>query len=746
MSNAFSNFQGFVDKPNRNFFDLSFRNNLTCNFGTLYPVFCKEVIPGDSFRIKPTFGFRTVPMVFPIQTPINVNLHFFYVRNRNLWCDWQNFIGNLPLESTQGFPYIQQPNSFFTTGSLSDYLGIPTTVVGSFGTSFKSRLYINPNQTLNPPIYPLVQYSELSLSNHVFLQNLSSLDNATTSMITQGTSQPLRNSSIFVGKDTGSASYTPAFYCDFGENYNSFIFSKGINISWSSPFDVTTDFTSCTFFLCVFYYDRYGSPRGFKAPGSLTLKDGVFNFFVSPEYSLLIQKILNSQNGLDYHPGFTVCCSDNPKTPVGNYDLTWIPFDFVTFGLQNYEEVDATELSSLPFAADANDEVPLPISALPFRAYESIYNSFYRNVQNDPFILRGKPVYNKYIPSDEGGLDRWPYQLHKRNWEKDFLTSAVQSPQQGAAPLVGVSSSGTFTFQNEDGETYTAKAVIGEDGHTLTGIETMSPELSVNGTARQLVDLISHGISINDFRNVNAFQRWLETNIRRGYRYKDQLMSHFGVDPSYAALDMPEFIGGISRPLQVNTITQTVETEIDPLGSFAGNGVAFGEGIDITKYCDEHGFIIGILSVVPVPCYSQLLPKHFLKHNLLDYYFPEFANIGLQPITYCEVSPLQSYMQQQGQTNTHSVFDTFGYQRAWYDYLASTDEIHGLFRTSLRNFVMNRTFNGIPQLGKKFLQIDSEQLNQVFADTDDTDKILGVIDFKVEATRPIPKYGIPKLE
>ena len=93
MKNIFAARKDFVEGRKRNTFDLSFQNNLTMRFGRLYPVFCKEVIPGDSFRIKPTFGLRFMPLVFPIQTRMQANLHFFYVRNRTLWKDWMDFIG-----------------------------------------------------------------------------------------------------------------------------------------------------------------------------------------------------------------------------------------------------------------------------------------------------------------------------------------------------------------------------------------------------------------------------------------------------------------------------------------------------------------------------------------------------------------------------------------------------------------------------------------------------------------------------
>lgn len=104
-----------------------------------------------------------------------------------------------------------------------------------------------------------------------------------------------------------------------------------------------------------------------------------------------------------------------------------------------------------------------------------------------------------------------------------------------------------------------------------------------------------------------------------------------------------------------------------------------------------------------------------------------------------EVAPIQA-------TVENKLNQTFGYQRPWYDYLASVDEVHGDFRTSLRDFVLSRVFATTPLLGKDFTTIRPDDLNHVFSVTTDTDKILGQVYFDVSAKRPIPMYGVPLLE
>ena len=66
----------------------------------------------------------------------------------------------------------------------------------------------------------------------------------------------------------------------------------------------------------------------------------------------------------------------------------------------------------------------------------------------------------------------------------------------------------------------------------------------------------------------------------------------------------------------MNAITQTVETNDSgtyqgALGSQAGNATLFAGSEDISVFCDEESIVIGLMSVVPMPLYIQVLPKHY---------------------------------------------------------------------------------------------------------------------------------------
>ena len=131
-----------VEKPNRNAFDLSHAVNFTAKFGTLYPLMCKEVIPGDSFNIESTMGLRLMPLAFPVQSRIRANVHFFYVRNRTIWDNWTRFITANKADITPPFIQMTQQTapSIIGTGTIGDYLGVPTTVALSSLDTYSSPM------------------------------------------------------------------------------------------------------------------------------------------------------------------------------------------------------------------------------------------------------------------------------------------------------------------------------------------------------------------------------------------------------------------------------------------------------------------------------------------------------------------------------------------------------------------------------------------------------------------------------
>ncbi len=748
--------------PKRNAFDLSFSNNLTMKIGKLIPVMCKEVIPGDSFEIDANFGLRFMPTYFPIQNRVRADLHFFYVRTRNLWKNWKKFIGNTPTPGVPVVPpYIGKKTSedgFFAEGSLSDYLGVPTNTISSAYNQYCVSAYeYLPSSTRG--VYGGHPTSQSLKSLNTYIHGVDSgnmYDTTTDAMLWQTLlsvdSAPYPDQVCIIGEKLhGRISFGQKFSCLASTESTAAIMNKlqgqKAQLIFLSYKDGGFRFVGKS----VGAFDYDDTPNALSKDTVITRQgiyylDGGSNndklFFDKFDYSKLFVGILLPNTGL---ADLAVKSSKDPDLHV---DFSGVGFTYFSGGA-NYQ---------FDQAANVYDPAVLPISALPYRAYESIYNGFYRNERVDPLLktVNGNqvPVYDEFLPTDDDGVDDTPYELYNRYWERDFLTTCVPSPQQGSAPLVGLN----MTVDGRDSQFVSRQKMTIIDGGTekdiqvavrntsdglqsVVGIQHYDTTIPI-GSIEALQSAIDYGISINDFRNVNALQRWLEINERRGYLYKDQIMSHFGVDVKFEELNMPEFIGGVSQDINSSVVYNNSGNSDMALGDYAGTMTCFGSGQHkIHKYCDEHGFIMAILSISPIPVYSQLMPKMFLKNHHLDYFFPEFGHIGFQPVTMQEVSPLQAF-ESGGASKLKQVF---GYQRAFYDYVSSTDEAHGNFRSNLRNYLINREFGTLPILSGQFLKISPEEVNDVFNSIDNTDKVVGQVNFHITAKRPIPFFGTPKL-
>lgn len=737
MSKVFGKNNAPNVKRNRNLFDLSFTNNLTTDFGKLVPFCVKEVLPGDSAEIDLSVAFRMMPMVFPVQTKMRCDMHMFYVRNRNLWKDFPDFYGNLKEDLV--VPYLTNlNNSNAGVGQLHDYLGLPNVIHGGYGSIpfvANSSQHCGSAALIRPSANRIINIGTVAFNASSSFSSMFSIASP------DGVSADIKTSPL-----CDVSNNPPALSYNFQVS-SSFFSHLGPDDSIELSFDISQTSTVTDSFpvLLTTLGDIVPSRVIYSMFGSVTRAGNFNRFTLRIPYSIFSRLVETDSTGNHNFSWFLLTVPGAPFTLNGttyNWGMgnTVVPHGRISSPSQ-YSVLYGGKDFINPFLPSGSNPPVIPVSALPARAYEQIYNAFYRDERNNPYILNNEKEYNKFLPTVEGGADSNNYTLHYRNWEQDFITTALPTPQQGRAPLVGITSSGIATFaDSESGESYNVQLTTADDGDTVTGVSY--GENLPGKVMRSLVDVVSSGISINDFRNVNAYQRWLETNIRKGFKFRDIIGSHFGVEPSYSELDMPEFIGGHSEIINVSQISQTSESSSDsPLGSYAGQGYVMGSSRNkIRKYFDEPGFLIGIVSISPVPNYSQILPKMYTKRDVLDYFFPEFGHIGLQPITYKEICPLQAV------NSGDNVTDTFGYQRAWYDYLASIDEVHGEFRTTLRDFLINRVYDKKPTLSPDFLTINPSQTNNIFSVTETNDKFIGLIHVGLKMKRPIPKYGIPKLE
>jgi hypothetical protein len=165
----------------------------------------------------------------------------------------------------------------------------------------------------------------------------------------------------------------------------------------------------------------------------------------------------------------------------------------------------------------------------------------------------------------------------------------------------------------------------------------------------------------------------------------------------------------------------------------AGHGVAVGNTHGFKRFFEEHGHIVGIMSVLPRTSYFQGLPRKFSKFDKFDYFWPSFAHLGEQSILNKEL-----FFQ-------HSSPDgTFGYTPRYAEYKFGQNSVHGDFRTNLLFWHMSRQFSAAPALNKDF--VASDPTHRIFAVTTPTvDKLYCHVYHNCRAIRPMPKFGTPTI-
>lgn len=376
------------------------------------------------------------------------------------------------------------------------------------------------------------------------------------------------------------------------------------------------------------------------------------------------------------------------------------------------------------------------VSALPFAAYQCIYNEYYRD-QNLVAAVDYK-LTNGGQSSNVAALQS----LRRRSWNHDYFTSALPFAQKGPAVDIPIG-----TFDDVSIYKYNASPPSGVDSwatandHAFvedTNVTAMPGGATENYLYAQTSDLTqASATTINDLRVAMRLQEWFEKAARGGSRYVEQLQVHWNVRSSDARLNRPEFLGGVKNPVIISEVLQTSQTGTTPLASMGGHGISAAPGKRIRYRAEEHGFIIGIMSVMPLSAYQQGLPRKFTRESWEDYAWPTFAHLGEQAILNKEL-----YAGTDGLDN-----DVFGYIPRYSEYRYTPSRVSGAFRSTLSFWHLGRIFANRPLLNGTFVTMDNtaDTMNRIFAVSSGTGKLWCHVYHNNKVYRKLPKYGTPLL-
>jgi len=385
-----------------------------------------------------------------------------------------------------------------------------------------------------------------------------------------------------------------------------------------------------------------------------------------------------------------------------------------------------------------NSDALVQFSALPLRAYNLIYNEWFRDENLCP-----------YAPNIKGDTDPtetiYQYQLKKRGKRHDYFTSCLPWPQKGEE--VTIPTLGTAQIES-NGENPTFSWSAGSSSNRRLMMTTTSPDVNWSSnpgaagsayfgdeTGLQADLTTASAVSINEMRTAFQLQKMLERDARGGTRYTEVIAAHFGVTSPDARLQRPEYLGGGRTRININPVQQTSETTQSPQGNLAAYGTASLMNHGFTKSFTEHCTLIGLVNVRADLTYQEGLDRMWLRRGRYDFFWPAFQHVGEQPVWKDEIYA-------SGDNDTDPVF---GYQEQYAEYRYKPSKITGQFRSnynqSLDIWHLSQDFVSTPKLNQNFIEEDVP-MDRVIALPDEPHFLLDCY-FKLRTARPMPLYGVP---
>lgn len=418
-------------------------------------------------------------------------------------------------------------------------------------------------------------------------------------------------------------------------------------------------------------------------------------------------------------------------SPAGGFAVSSI-FDY--FGLPTVGQVGAGNTVS--------------VNALPLRAYNLIYNQWFR----DENLINSLSVFKN------DGPDSLSYALQRRGKRHDYFTGCLPWPQKGntavsiplgtSAPvkLFGAGIGGPMKWvQNANRTTGQSGAVVGQVATPGILEVPAGTVAALDPQGALYADLsTATAATINQLRQSFQTQKLLERDARGGTRYTEIIRSHFGVISPDARLQRPEYLGGGSAPIVINPVAQNSATGLTggstPLANLAAIGTAMAHNHGFAQSFTEHGYIIGLVNVRADLTYQQGLRKMWSRSTRYDFYMPVFANLGEQAVLnrelYCD-----------GSANDANVF---GYQERWAEYRYSPSQVSGLFKSTsagtLDPWHLAQKFTALPTLGKTFIE-ETPPFSRILAVGAAANGAQFIFDsfFDMQVARPMPLYSVPGL-
>ena len=354
-------------------FDLSHDVKLSLNAGTVIPLDIRECLPGETHDIDISSFVRMAPMIYPVMHQIQVFTHTFFVPNRLVYQSWNKFIWQGEGKTKQTTP-------------------LPLTNVQP--PTFKPLDIYNALKSLSQPTNGKLPFTEDQINQLVcyFFFGPKYLD-----------------------KSQLAGDLVTLYQYLYYQNFN-YVFNKQGELSAIGEATLLPEYLGLNYNIDIEYIGKLAHALDHDTDLQFIGNHSDINSWRNDINS----KTSRNESALDY----STLSSNN----FDKIDAQAVGLDF----LQHLYNLDPPAISLATYLL-LEGNLNRPISALPFRAYHLIWDSFYRY----------EPIQEQ--TSDWNSDILQPYEVlsyffcKPRAWEHDYFTSALPSRQKGQALAIPVS-------------------------------------------------------------------------------------------------------------------------------------------------------------------------------------------------------------------------------------------------------------------------------------------------------------------
>jgi len=198
----------------------------------------------------------------------------------------------------------------------------------------------------------------------------------------------------------------------------------------------------------------------------------------------------------------------------------------------------------------------------------------------------------------------------------------------------------------------------------------------------------------------------------------------------------------------VSEVLQTSATGLTggstPQGGMAGHGLLAGRDFCAKYYAQEHGLILGIMSIMPAPAYGQGIDRQWngaTRKTKFDFYSPEFAHLSEQAVLLSELWATNADGTGAGQNRR-----VIGYQGRYNEMRSKFSQTCGLMRYGVTGALafwhLARNFGSEPALNQSFVECVPRK--DFLAAPSQPAFIVNVANI-IKAVRPLPIESDPGL-